>query len=191
MSGGMVAGVRRCALFGTLLVAVIALVAAGASARSSGSASTNSLMPGAPIRSGAVTLFAKRARNGQLQVHATYTVTLKPAPHPLAVDLSISPCNAYLNLLEVPFTGPTVMFQGTELEHDLTIPGRRKTQRLRLTGIVSSNTSGGVGPFEDPNWTDCALADLYVGGQPVFMENALAILTVTNAAGARLSYPTS
>lgn len=190
MSGGIVAVVRRCA-FGTLAVAVFALMAAGASARSSGSASTNTLLPGAPIRSGAVTLFAKRARNGQLQVHATYTVTLKPAPHPLAVDLSVSPCNAYLNLLEVPFTGPTVAFQGADLEHDLTIPGRRKTQRLKLTGIVSSNMRGGVGPFEDPNWTDCALADLYVGGQPVFAENALVILTVTNAAGVRLSYPTS
>ena len=107
------------------------------------------------------------------------------------VDLSVSPCNADLNPLEIPFTGPTVSFQGADLEHDLTIPGRRKTQRLSLTGIVSSNMIGGIGPFEDPNWTDCALADLYVGGQPVFVENALVILTATNAAGVRVSYPTS
>jgi hypothetical protein len=192
----MVAVVRRCASFGALVVVVFALVAAGALARSSGSASTNSLLPHAPILSGRVTLFANRASNGLLQVRATYTVTLKPRSHhrpprSLAADLDVSPCNGYLDPLEIPFTGPTVEFVGADLEHQLTIPGRRKAQRLQLTGTVSSNMSGGVGPVEDPNWTDCALADLYVGGQPVFVESTLVILTVTNGAGQRVSYPTS
>jgi len=183
-------------LFGAVVVVVFALVAAGASARASGSASTNSLLPGAPILSGGVTLLAKRAGNGLLQIRATYTVTLKPRKHhrppkPLAADLGVSPCNAYLDPLEVPFTGPTVEFVGAELDRQLTIPGRLKSQRLRLTGMVSSNMSVGVGPLEDPNWTDCALADLYVSGAPVFVESTLVILTVTNAAGQRVSYPTS
>ena len=196
MPGGMVAAVRRCALFGAAVVVAFALVAAGASARSSGSASTNSLLPHAPILSGGVTLFAKRASNGLLQVRSMYTVTLKPRSHhrpprPLTAELDVSPCNAYLDPLEVPFTGPTVEFAGADLEHQLTIPGRRKAQRLSLTGTVSSNASGGIGRVEDPNWTDCALADLYVGGQPVFVESTLVILTVTNASGQRVSYPTS
>jgi hypothetical protein len=192
----MVAVVRRSGLFGALVVVVFALVAGGASARSSGSASTNTLLRGAPILSGGVTLFAKRATSGLLQVRATYRVTLKPRKHhrpprPLAADLDVSPCNAYLDPLDVPFTGPTIEFAGAELDHRLTIPGRVKAQRLHLTGMVSSNMSGGIGPVEEPNWTDCALADLYVGGQPVFVESTLVILTVTNAEGLRVSYPTS
>lgn len=83
------------------------------------------------------------------------------------------------------------MVEGADLEHELTIPGRRETQRLTLTGSVSSDMSGGVGPLEEPNWTDCALADLYVGGQPVFVESTLVILTAPNRAGASISYPTS
>ena len=59
-AGGMVAIVRRCALFGSVVVVVFALVAAGASGRASGSASTNSLLPGAPILSGGVTLVARK-----------------------------------------------------------------------------------------------------------------------------------
>lgn len=153
-------------------------------------------MPHAPILSGGVTLFAKRAGNGLLQVRARYTVKLKPRSHhrpprPLAADLDVSPCNAYLDPLEDPVTGPTVELVGADLEHQVTIPGRRKVQRLELSGIVSSNMSGGVGPVEDPDWTDCALADLYVGAQPVFVESTLVILTVTNATGVRVSYPTS
>jgi len=93
--------------------------------------------------------------------------------------------------LEIPFTGPTIDFAGADLQRQRTIPGRKGPQRLRLAGSVSSNMSGGSGPLEDPNWTDCALANLYVAGQPVFVDDALVILTVTDAAGQRVSYPGS
>jgi hypothetical protein len=47
----------------------------------------------------------------------------------------------------------------------------------------------GSGPFEEPDWTDCALAELDSGGALVFQPDALTILTVTNAAGDRVTYP--
>ena len=174
------------------------LIAAGfsamtslASARSSASASTRALYPPAAIASGELTLSAKRASKGRLSVRVTATVTLKPGSghRPLAADLTVNPCNAYINPMQTPFTGPTIDYVGESLDRQIKIPGVRASQRFVLHGAVSSNMPDGSGPFEDPNWTDCALAELDVAGTLVFQPDALTILTATDAAGTRVSYP--
>ncbi len=139
---------------------------------------------------GKLTLVAKRMSRGRLRVHATAIITMKGRKRQtkhvrsIPAQFEIFACLASIDPNEIPFTGPTLFFTGTDQIKNVSIRETPGTQRFRMKGIANVGAFGG-------GWTDCADANIYPDKGPdvLFTPDATDVLTTENDNGQHVPYP--
>lgn len=184
-----------------LVVAMPSAAGAALIEATTGQATTTAPEPGVhllvAVGSASLRLVANRMADGRLRVTAALTVRTpppKPGKHgrqSVQVWVQINPCMAALNPGSLPDPSqPILSYEGNPLVGPVfELRATRHVQRFSFGGVVTSNQAG-FPSFAEPNWTDCARANLIAPGAAgfYFQRDAIAVLTVTDAQGQRVPY---
>lgn len=158
---------------------MIGIAPAGASAGITGGAAGSAIerLPGShgPVRSGTLSLEARRADHGAIQATAKLTLRLRGT---FEAQLYVAPCDVGFNLAGPTPTKPLISWSGLNLISEQRLDAGRRT--MRVSGTVSTYATVLSAGAPAPVVTNCVAAGvLDPGRDELFPTRAMVFLQDT------------